>query len=101
MTAHPEPDLVAADLAELRRLLDVRTARVDGQLALLAQRSAQYERDADDLQARVTRLESTRWRCRPPPRSRGSRRWWWPCGRHWAGDRRPRSPAGAGQPNRR
>ncbi|MFE1171323.1 hypothetical protein [Streptomyces sp. NPDC058773] len=61
MTAHPEPDLVAADLAELRRLLDVRTARVDGQLALLAQRSEQYERDADDVQARVIRLESTRW----------------------------------------
>lgn len=49
MTAHPEPDLVTADLAELRRLLDVRTARVDGQLALLAQRSEQKERDADEL----------------------------------------------------
>ncbi|MGW9433432.1 hypothetical protein ACWHA1_36640 [Streptomyces decoyicus] len=61
MTAHPEPDLVTADLAELRRLLDVRTARVDGQLALLAQRSEQKERDADELQARFTRLESTRW----------------------------------------
>ncbi|MFI0713929.1 hypothetical protein ACH4SK_25370 [Streptomyces inhibens] len=61
MTAHPEPDLVTADLAELRRLLDVRTARVDGQLALLAQRSEQYERDADELQARVTQLESARW----------------------------------------
>ncbi|WP_030987120.1 hypothetical protein [Streptomyces sp. NRRL S-1813] len=61
MTAHPEPDLVTADLAELRRLLDVRTARVDGQLALLTQRSEQKERDADELQARVTRLESTRW----------------------------------------
>ncbi|REK87191.1 hypothetical protein DY245_28110 [Streptomyces inhibens] len=61
MTAHPEPDLVTADLAELRRLLDVRTARVDGQLALLAQRSEQYERDADELHARVTRLESARW----------------------------------------
>ncbi|MEU9126250.1 hypothetical protein AB0C96_41720 [Streptomyces sp. NPDC048506] len=61
MTAHPEPDLTTADLAELRRQLDVRTARVDGQLALLAQRSGQNERDADELQARVTRLESTRW----------------------------------------
>ncbi|MEU3989006.1 hypothetical protein AB0F24_11595 [Streptomyces platensis] len=61
MAAHPETDLVTADLAELRRQLDVRTARVDGHLALLAQRSAQYERDAEDLQARVTRLESTRW----------------------------------------
>ncbi|MGW1378978.1 hypothetical protein ACWD6P_32575 [Streptomyces sp. NPDC002446] len=61
MTAHPEPDLVTADLAELRRLLDVRTARVDGRLALQAQRSEQSERDADELTARVTRLESARW----------------------------------------
>ncbi|WP_043263582.1 hypothetical protein [Streptomyces sp. CT34] len=61
MTAHREPDLIAADLAELRRLLDVRTAKVDGQLALQAQRSEQTTRDADELQARVTRLESGRW----------------------------------------
>ncbi|GES33769.1 hypothetical protein AB0G60_29770 [Streptomyces angustmyceticus] len=61
MTAHPEPDLVTADLAELRRLLDVRTARVDGQLALLAQRSEQHARDADEVHTRVTRLEHTRW----------------------------------------
>ncbi|MFJ9410055.1 hypothetical protein [Streptomyces sp. NPDC101393] len=61
MTAHPESDLVAAELAELRRSLDVRTARVDGQLALLAQRTEQYVRDADELQARVTRLETARW----------------------------------------
>ncbi|MFI2188573.1 hypothetical protein [Streptomyces sioyaensis] len=38
MTAQPETDPVTADSAELRRLLDVRTARVDGQLALLARR---------------------------------------------------------------
>ncbi|MFJ9417529.1 MULTISPECIES: hypothetical protein [unclassified Streptomyces] len=61
MTAHPETDPVTADLAELRRCLDVRTARVDGHLALLAQRAEQCERDADELQARVTRLEGTRW----------------------------------------
>ncbi|MFI0220120.1 hypothetical protein [Streptomyces lydicus] len=61
MTAHPEPDLVTADLAELRRQLDVRTARVDGQLALLAQRSERHDRDADELTVRVTRLETTRW----------------------------------------
>ncbi|MFE0187634.1 hypothetical protein [Streptomyces sp. NPDC059008] len=61
MTAHPEPDLTTADLAELRRVLDVRTARVDGQLALQAQRSEQSARDTDELTARVTRLESTRW----------------------------------------
>ncbi|WP_411144216.1 hypothetical protein [Streptomyces sp. x-80] len=61
MTAHPEPDLVAADLAEMRRRLDVRTAEVEGRLALISQRSAQYERDADELHARVTQLESGRW----------------------------------------
>nr|WP_205379664.1 hypothetical protein [Streptomyces sp. SID7805] len=53
--------MVAADLAELRRRLDVRTAEVEGRLALIAQRSAQYERDADELHARVTQLESGRW----------------------------------------
>jgi hypothetical protein len=61
VTAHPEPDLVAADLAEMRRRLDVRTAEVEGRLALISQRSAQYERDADELHARVTQLESGRW----------------------------------------
>ncbi|MEV0369784.1 hypothetical protein AB0I10_08150 [Streptomyces sp. NPDC050636] len=61
MTAHPETEPVTADLAELRRCLDVRTARVDGQLALHAQRSEQNARDADELQARVTRLENGRW----------------------------------------
>lgn len=61
MTAHPDTDPTAADVAELRRCLDVRTARVDGQLALLAQRSEQYEREADDLQTRITRIEQGRW----------------------------------------
>lgn len=61
MTAHPRTDPVIADLAELRRLHDVDSARVDGQLALLAQRSEQQTRDADELQVRVTQLESARW----------------------------------------
>ncbi|MEU7637773.1 MULTISPECIES: hypothetical protein [unclassified Streptomyces] len=61
MTAHQDTDPIAADLAELRRLLDVRTATVDGQLRLQAQRCEQTTRDADELQARVTRLESRRW----------------------------------------
>ncbi|MER6052059.1 hypothetical protein K2224_23750 [Streptomyces sp. BHT-5-2] len=61
MTAHRDPDILAADLAELRRLLDVRTAKVDGQLRLQAQRCEQNTRDADELQARLTRLESRRW----------------------------------------
>ncbi|UNO39103.1 hypothetical protein [Streptomyces sp. MST-110588] len=49
------------ETVELRRCLDVRTARVDGQLALLVQRSEQNERDAGELHARVTRLEHGRW----------------------------------------
>ncbi|MET9291992.1 hypothetical protein [Streptomyces sp. NPDC003077] len=61
MTAQSEPDLVATETADLRRSLDVRTARVDGQLALLAQRSDQSEREAGELHARVTRLEHGRW----------------------------------------
>lgn len=61
MTAHPRTDPVIADLAELRRLHDVGNARVDGQLALLAQRSAQQARDAEELQLRITQLESARW----------------------------------------
>ncbi|AIA02574.1 MULTISPECIES: hypothetical protein [Streptomyces] len=61
MTAHRDTDPITADLAELRRLLDVRTATVDGQLRLQAERCEQNTRDADELQARVTRLESRRW----------------------------------------
>ncbi|MEW1660748.1 MULTISPECIES: hypothetical protein [unclassified Streptomyces] len=61
MTAHRDPDPITADVAELRRLLDVRAATVDGQLRLQAQRCEQNTREADELQARVTRLESRRW----------------------------------------
>ncbi|MEU6118922.1 hypothetical protein ABZ840_30805 [Streptomyces sp. NPDC047117] len=61
MTAHPDTDPVTSDVAELRRCCDVRTARVDGQLALLAQRTEQYEREADELHSRLTRIEHGRW----------------------------------------
>ncbi|MBZ4017278.1 hypothetical protein [Streptomyces purpurogeneiscleroticus] len=61
MTAHPETELVATDVAELRRCCDVRTARVDGQLALLAQRTESYERDAEELASRLTQIEHGRW----------------------------------------
>ncbi|MEU9981362.1 hypothetical protein [Streptomyces sp. NPDC050856] len=58
-----EPDHLAAveELAELRRCLDVGFARMDGQLALLAQRHGQIDRDLTDLAARVSTLEHTRW----------------------------------------
>ncbi|WP_282795794.1 hypothetical protein [Streptomyces sp. CC224B] len=52
---------VALELAELRRSLEVGLARIDGQLALIAQRSDQTEKDLADLEQRVTVLERARW----------------------------------------
>ncbi|MGI5483746.1 hypothetical protein [Streptomyces lavendofoliae] len=60
---HTDPEHLTAveEFAELRRCLDVGLARIDGQLALLAQRHGQIDRDLTDLAARVTTLEQTRW----------------------------------------
>ncbi|MFD3926542.1 hypothetical protein [Streptomyces sp. NPDC058614] len=56
------PDGEAAlELAELRRALEVGLARIDGQLALIAQRSDQIDKAVDELDDRVTALERTRW----------------------------------------
>ncbi|KPI15648.1 hypothetical protein OK074_2093 [Actinobacteria bacterium OK074] len=52
---------IALELAELRRALEVGLARIDGQLALLVQRSDQIDKDIDELDARVTSLERSRW----------------------------------------
>ncbi|MGI5401953.1 hypothetical protein ACQEVG_21415 [Streptomyces sp. CA-135486] len=52
---------VALELAELRRALEVGLARIDGQLALLVQRSDQIDKDVEELDARVTALERSRW----------------------------------------
>ncbi|MDX3749631.1 hypothetical protein [Streptomyces sp. AK08-02] len=52
---------VALELAELRRALEVGLARIDGQLALIAQRSDQIDKAIEELDARVTALERTRW----------------------------------------
>jgi hypothetical protein len=52
---------IALALAELRSALEVGLARIDGQLALLVQRSDQTDKDMEDLKARVTSLENTRW----------------------------------------
>jgi hypothetical protein len=52
---------VALALAELRRALEVGLERIDGQLALLVQRSDQTDKEIADLQERVTSLEKTRW----------------------------------------
>ncbi|WP_407286417.1 hypothetical protein [Streptomyces sp. BP-8] len=52
---------VALALAELRSALEVGLARIDGQLALLVQRSDQTDKAVEDLEARVTSLERGRW----------------------------------------
>ncbi|MBT2366182.1 hypothetical protein J7E88_12900 [Streptomyces sp. ISL-10] len=52
---------VALALAELRSALEVGLARIDGQLALLVQRSDQTDKAVDDLEERVASLERSRW----------------------------------------
>ncbi|MGV9889777.1 hypothetical protein [Streptomyces sp. NPDC003395] len=52
---------IAPELAELRRALEVGLARIDGQLALLVQRSDQIDKSVEDFDARVTALERSRW----------------------------------------
>ena len=52
---------VALALAELRQALEVGFARIDGQLALLVQRSDQTDKALEDLEDRVSALEKTRW----------------------------------------
>ncbi|WLW55263.1 hypothetical protein [Streptomyces sp. YU58] len=52
---------VALALAELRQALEVGFARIDGQLALLVQRSDQTDKALEDLEERVSVLEKTRW----------------------------------------
>ncbi|MFH8294954.1 hypothetical protein [Streptomyces sp. NPDC018059] len=57
----PDGGEVALELSELRRSLEVGLARIDGQLALIVQRSDQIDKDVEDLQTRVTALERARW----------------------------------------
>ncbi|MFI2258958.1 hypothetical protein OHU45_25820 [Streptomyces tubercidicus] len=52
---------VALALAELRSSLEVGLAKIDGQLALLVQRSDQTDKAVEDLEERVTTLERGRW----------------------------------------
>lgn len=52
---------IALELAELRRALEVGLARIDGQLALLVQRSDQIDKAVEELDARVAALEKSRW----------------------------------------
>ncbi|MGW7237059.1 hypothetical protein [Streptomyces sp. NPDC054804] len=52
---------IALELAELRRALEVGLARIDGQLALLVQRSDQIDKAIEELDGRVIALERSRW----------------------------------------
>ncbi|MCT7354522.1 hypothetical protein N4P33_20520 [Streptomyces sp. 15-116A] len=61
MTADPEHLAVQGELAELRRRMDVAHARVEGGLALLSHRTEETAKELEDLNARLTTLEHTRW----------------------------------------
>ncbi|MFE7776132.1 hypothetical protein ACFU5O_19960 [Streptomyces sp. NPDC057445] len=61
MTTDPDHLAAVEEFAELRRTLDVGLARIDGHLALLAQRHDRMDRDLNDLAARVVALEHTKW----------------------------------------
>ncbi|WP_425834209.1 hypothetical protein [Streptomyces fractus] len=52
---------VALALAELRSTLEVGFARMDGQLAVVVQRSDQTDKAVEDLTVRVSALEKSRW----------------------------------------
>ncbi|AEM86957.1 hypothetical protein [Streptomyces violaceusniger] len=52
---------IALALAELRSALEVGLARIDGQLALLVQRSDQTDKALAEPEERVSALEKTRW----------------------------------------
>ncbi|MFD7236470.1 hypothetical protein ACFWAT_14330 [Streptomyces syringium] len=57
----PDPTSVALELERLHRSVEVGFARLDGQLALLVQRSDQTDGRLVDLDARVDDLERARW----------------------------------------
>ncbi|MGY0487657.1 hypothetical protein [Streptomyces sp. WG-D5] len=61
MTTDPEHPVVPEELAELRRVFEVRLARIDGQMALLTHRDDQTAKDQDDLSNRISALEHNRW----------------------------------------
>ncbi|MEX2984587.1 hypothetical protein [Streptomyces sp. C36] len=60
-TPPPDPTPVALELERLHRSVEVGFARLDGQLALLVQRSDQTDGRLGDLDARVDELERARW----------------------------------------
>lgn len=52
---------VAVELAQLRGAMETGFAKLEGQLALIAQQGADVRKDVDALEARVTALEARRW----------------------------------------
>ncbi|MCT9092167.1 hypothetical protein N4G70_25330 [Streptomyces sp. ASQP_92] len=61
MSTHSGHSTSVDELAELRRCLEVGMAHMDGQLALLAQRGEQTERELTETAGRVAALEHLRW----------------------------------------
>lgn len=57
----PESASVALELERLRGTCETGFTRLDGQLALLVQRNDQTDKAVDELEARVTALERSRW----------------------------------------
>ncbi|MEV0884347.1 hypothetical protein AB0J03_11010 [Streptomyces microflavus] len=55
------PVAVALELERMRGSLEAGFARVDGQLALLVQRSDQTDKQLADHEARLDLLERSRW----------------------------------------
>ncbi|GGT31940.1 hypothetical protein [Streptomyces purpureus] len=56
-----DPVTVALELERLRGTLEAGFARVDGQLALLVQRSDQTDKQLADHEVRLDALERSRW----------------------------------------
>ena len=61
MTAPDPPQSVAVELERLRRALEVGFARIDGALALLAQRHDQTDKTLAEHEQRLDGLERARW----------------------------------------
>jgi hypothetical protein len=57
----PESVNIALELERLRGTCETGFTRVDGQLALLVQRSEQTDKKLDEHEARLDALERTRW----------------------------------------
>lgn len=57
----PDPTDVALELAQLRGTVAAGFARLDGRLALLAQRHDQTDKQLDDHDNRLGHIEHRRW----------------------------------------